>query len=82
MTHVGTLYKFSNYSREELAKMFTLSDFKKTRFYQETYAEGKVEAKISTIPSLLKLGLTTEQIAQALELDIEIVKKVAVNEEN
>nr|OEJ78955.1 hypothetical protein A5482_11700 [Cyanobacterium sp. IPPAS B-1200] len=75
-------YKFSNYSREELARMFTLSDFKKTRFYQETYAEGKIDAKISSIPNLLKLGLTAEQIAQALELDIELVKKVAENEQN
>jgi len=25
--------------------MFTLSDFKKTRFYQETYAEGKIDEK-------------------------------------
>ncbi|AUC61402.1 hypothetical protein AA637_09650 [Cyanobacterium sp. HL-69] len=75
-------YKFSNYSREELARMFTLSDFKKTRFYQETYAEGKIDAKISSIPNLLKLGLTAEQIAQALELDIELVKKIAGNEQN
>ncbi len=77
-------YKFTNYSREELAKMFTLSDFKKTRFYQETYAEGKMEgkaeAKVSSIPNLIKLGLTVEQIAQALELDLETVKNIAGNE--
>jgi len=38
--------------------------------------------KISSIPNLLKLGLTAEQIAQALELDIELVKKIAGNEQN
>lgn len=75
------VYKFSNYTREELDKMFTISDFKKTRFYQDTFAEGKaegkVEGKIETIPDLVTLGLTIEQIATALNLDVELVKKIA-----
>lgn len=74
------IYKFSNYTREELNKMFTLTDFKKTRFYQDTFsegkAEGKAEGKIEAIPNLVKLGLTPEQIAVALQLDLELVKNV------
>ncbi|MBL1210608.1 hypothetical protein [Geminocystis sp. GBBB08] len=70
--------------------MFTLSDFKKTRFYQDTYREGKIEGeiegkikgKLETIPNLLNLGLTVEQIAIALNLDLEFVKKVALSEQN
>ncbi len=64
--------------------MFTLTDFKKTRFYQETFsegkeegkAEGKIEAKVETIPNLVQLGLTIEQIATALNLDVKLVKKI------
>ncbi len=82
------VYKFSNYSREELDKMFTLTDFKKTRFYQETFSEGKeagkiegkvegkIEGKLETIPDLIQLGLTVEKIASILKLDLELVKKV------
>ncbi|MGI0481623.1 Rpn family recombination-promoting nuclease/putative transposase [Geminocystis sp. CENA526] len=75
------IYKFTNYTREELDKMFTLTDFKKTRFYQDTYKEGKIEGKIEgkleSIFNLMKLGLSIEQIAEALELDLELLKKVA-----
>jgi predicted transposase/invertase (TIGR01784 family) len=67
------VYKFPNYTREELEKMFNLTDFKKTRFYQDTITEGKLES----VPSLLKLGLSLEQIATALNLDLELVKKAA-----
>ncbi|NJN07782.1 MAG: hypothetical protein HC836_32245 [Richelia sp. RM2_1_2] len=52
--------------------MFGLSEWKKTRFYQEVREETKLE----TIPRLLKMGLTTQQIAQALELDVEMVRQV------
>ncbi len=79
------VYKFTNYSREELDKMFTLTDFKKTRFYQETFSEGKAEGekvgkikgKLETVPDLIKLGLTVEKIADILKLDVELVKKTA-----
>ena len=56
--------------------MFTLTDFKKTRFYQDTFSEGKAEGKVEAIPNLVKLGLTPEQIAVALQLDLELVKNV------
>ncbi|MBF2058228.1 MAG: Rpn family recombination-promoting nuclease/putative transposase [Cyanobacterium sp. T60_A2020_053] len=77
------IYKFKQYSREELDKMFTLTDFKKTRFYQETFADGekqgamkgKLEGKMETIPELLKLGLSREQVASALHLSIDIVNQ-------
>ncbi|MBE9215900.1 hypothetical protein IQ247_25100 [Plectonema cf. radiosum LEGE 06105] len=52
--------------------MFGLSEWKQTRFYQEVREETKLE----TIPRLLKMGLTTQQIAQALELDVEVVQQV------
>ena len=53
--------------------MFGLSELKQTRVYQEAEEEGKqegrFEAKLEAVPKLLALGLSVEQIAQALALD-------------
>ncbi|MFE1747167.1 Rpn family recombination-promoting nuclease/putative transposase [Coleofasciculus sp. H7-2] len=67
------VYKFPRVSRQEIEAMFGLSDLKQTRVYQEAKEEGKLEA----VPRFLKLGLTLEQIAEGLELDIEAVRKIA-----
>ncbi|GAX40642.1 hypothetical protein NIES4075_16080 [Tolypothrix sp. NIES-4075] len=58
--------------------MFGLNEFKQTRFYQEVFAEGKEEGKLETIPQLLALGLSIEQIAQALDLDELVVRQAAL----
>jgi predicted transposase YdaD len=68
------VYKFSSYSRQELEAMFGLTEWQKTRFYQEVKEETELETKLTTIPRLLNEGLTVEQIARILELDIEVVK--------
>lgn len=52
--------------------MFGLSDSKQTWVYQE----GRLEAKLEAVPKLLALGLTVEQIAQALDLDVAQVQQV------
>ncbi|MEH1930372.1 hypothetical protein [Nostoc sp.] len=51
--------------------MFGLTDWRQTKFYQEV----KEEIKLDTIPPLLKFGLSIEQIAEALELDVEQVRQ-------
>ncbi|MBE9038062.1 Rpn family recombination-promoting nuclease/putative transposase [aff. Roholtiella sp. LEGE 12411] len=95
------IYKLPHLSREEMAKMFGLSELKQTRFYQEVFTEGKLEGKeegklegkeegklegkeegklegkLETIPQLLALGLSIEQIAQALGLDEQVVRQAA-----
>ncbi|WP_371416157.1 Rpn family recombination-promoting nuclease/putative transposase [Aphanizomenon sp. UHCC 0183] len=65
------IYKFSTYTRQELEAMFGLTEWQQTRFYQEVKEETKLEA----IPRLLKMGLSIEQIAEALELKIEVVQQ-------
>ncbi|GBL15357.1 hypothetical protein MTo_02669 [Microcystis aeruginosa NIES-1211] len=49
--------------------------------YQEwkeaTKQEGRQEGKLESIPRLLVLGLSVEQIAQALDLDLEQVRQAA-----
>lgn len=51
--------------------MLGLDLIKNTRVYQEAQEEAKLEA----VPRLLKMGLTLEQVAEALDLDIEVVRQ-------
>jgi predicted transposase YdaD len=67
------IYKFPEKSRQELEAMLGLDDLKDTRFYKE----AKEEAKIESVPRLLQMGLTLEQIAQGLNLPIELVRQAA-----
>jgi predicted transposase/invertase (TIGR01784 family) len=75
------IYKFTELTQEEIQSMFSLSDLKETRVYQqgkeEGKQEGKQEGKLESVPSLLAVGLTVEQIAQALKLDVALVQQVA-----
>ncbi|BAY29847.1 hypothetical protein NIES2107_16910 [Nostoc carneum NIES-2107] len=61
--------------------MFGLNELKQTRVYQEAIEEGeqagKRKAKLEAVPRLLALGLTVEQIAQALDLDVAQVQQIA-----
>ncbi|MBV6628049.1 MAG: Rpn family recombination-promoting nuclease/putative transposase [Rivularia sp. (in: Bacteria)] len=85
------VYKFSNKSRQELEAMFGLTEWRKTRFYQEVREEveqelkqeveqeveqrTKIETKLEAIPRMSNMGFSVEQIAQALDLDVEVVRK-------
>ncbi|MGF2037738.1 MAG: hypothetical protein RMZ43_020860 [Nostoc sp. CmiVER01] len=53
--------------------MFELNDLRQTRFFQDVFEEGKLEA----IPHLLAFGLSIEQIAQGLGLDEQLVRQAA-----
>jgi predicted transposase YdaD len=68
------VYKFPRPSRKEIEAMFGLSELRKTRYYQEVAAEVKVRTKLESVPRLISLGLTIEQIAQALELDEALIR--------
>ncbi|HEY9610961.1 Rpn family recombination-promoting nuclease/putative transposase [Allocoleopsis sp.] len=80
------LYKFPKLSREEIEAMLALNELKQTRFYQEALEEGrqegleqgreqgKLEAKLEMVSLLLEVGLSLEEIAQRLGLDLETVE--------
>ncbi|NCQ72173.1 MAG: Rpn family recombination-promoting nuclease/putative transposase, partial [Microcystis aeruginosa W13-16] len=78
------IYKLPKMNRKEIEAMFSLSDLRETKVYQEALEEGREEgreegeltAKLNSIPRLSVLGLTREQIAQALDLEIEQVQQV------
>ncbi len=71
------LYKFPNLSREELEAMLGLDDLRQTKFAREMRQEGKQEARLESVPRLLALGLTVEQVAQGLGLTVEQVQQAA-----
>lgn len=52
-----------------------------TRIYKEAKAEGREERKtemlIAVVPLLLKIGMSVEQIAQQLNVDVEAVQFAA-----
>jgi predicted transposase/invertase (TIGR01784 family) len=73
------VYKFTQKSREEIAQMLGLSDLKQTRVYQEALEEGRIEGKLKAVPPMLTLGASLEQIAKALDLDVEQVRQAAVS---
>ena len=60
--------------------MLGLSELKQTRVYQEALEEGKQEAKLETIPRMMQMGFNLEQIAQALDLPLEVVRQVATKQ--
>ncbi len=74
------VYKFPLLSRQEVENMLKLSALKQTRVYQEALEEGREEGlragKLAAVPLLLKAGLTVEQIAEQLDIDIEAVRQV------
>jgi predicted transposase/invertase (TIGR01784 family) len=57
--------------------MLGLGDLKQTKFYQEAEQEGERKAKVESVPRLVKLGLSVEQIAEALDLSVEEVRQAA-----
>ncbi|MGI2903048.1 Rpn family recombination-promoting nuclease/putative transposase [Tolypothrix sp. VBCCA 56010] len=83
------VYKFPRMTREEIQAMFSLSELKQTRFYQEAFTEGKQEgieqgreegkreATLNAVRQFLALGLSLEQIAQGLSLSLEEVRQLA-----
>lgn len=69
------LAKLPKLSRQELEIMFGVEDLRKTRFAQELM----IEAKLETIPQLLKEGFSQEKIAAILQLDLEKVREYINN---
>jgi predicted transposase/invertase (TIGR01784 family) len=57
--------------------MFNLDIIRDTKVYQEAFEEGELQTKLKMIPILLELGLSIQQIAERLNLDVEVVREVA-----
>ncbi|UKO98677.1 hypothetical protein [Nostoc sp. UHCC 0870] len=57
--------------------MLKLNALKQTRVYQEALNEGREEGKLEAVPLLLKAGISVEDIAKQLDINIEAVRKIA-----
>ncbi|HEY9608794.1 Rpn family recombination-promoting nuclease/putative transposase [Allocoleopsis sp.] len=77
------VYKFPQKTPEEIERMLGLGELKQTRFYQEVFQEGIEEGerrgKLKAVPPMLTLGLSVEQIAEGLGLDVELVRQAAAS---
>lgn len=69
------VYKLPQKSREEIEAMFSLSELKQTKVYQEALEEGEIKAKLAAIPRMIEFGLKLPQIAQLQDLPLEVVQQ-------
>jgi predicted transposase YdaD len=58
--------------------MLGLDDFKKSRLYRGILEEGK----LLTVPLLLEVGLSVEEIARRLDVTVEQVQQAAQSQSN
>jgi predicted transposase/invertase (TIGR01784 family) len=70
------VYKFTDLSREEVEAMLGRS-LEESRVYHEIKEEGREEILAVTVPLLLKVGMSIEQIAQQTGIDVEVIRRVA-----
>ncbi|WP_318780285.1 hypothetical protein [Atlanticothrix silvestris] len=72
-------YKFPNLSVEEIEAMLDLDGFTKTYLYQSILArtkpETELETKLKLVPKCVDKGMSIQEIAELLELDVETIRK-------
>jgi predicted transposase/invertase (TIGR01784 family) len=85
-------YKFTNLSQEQVEAMLGIT-IEQTRLYQEVKAkgreegrqeglqEGEIRGKLQMVPLLLETGLSIEEIATRIGVDIETVRQAAQTED-
>jgi predicted transposase/invertase (TIGR01784 family) len=80
ITTTIVVYKFSSLSRAEVEAMLGVH-LEETRVYQEAKAEGRVEGELvgqlKMVPLLLEMGMTVEQIAERIGVDVSVVRQAA-----
>ncbi|MFN6256835.1 Rpn family recombination-promoting nuclease/putative transposase [Microcystis sp.] len=78
------VYKLPLLNRREIETMFSLDELKQTQYFQdvreearqEGREEGRLNKALEAVPRLLALGLSVEQVASALELEVEQVRAI------
>ncbi|WP_242038710.1 hypothetical protein [Chroococcidiopsis sp [FACHB-1243]] len=73
--------QFSNFNQEGIEAMLNISLLRETRVYQEAKQEGKVEGRlerdVELVTKLLQKGLSIQEVAEILKLNVEEVQKAA-----
>ncbi len=57
--------------------MLSVNLIKGTRVYQEIKDEVKEEVKTEIVPQLLQRGISVQEVADLLDLDEEVIRKIA-----
>lgn len=70
------IYKLAHLSREEIQAMLQVKDIRETRVYLEAMEEGERKATARHIANLAAKKMPVEEIATALEVEIELVREV------
>jgi predicted transposase YdaD len=68
------VYKFTSLSREEVEAMLGIK-LEESKIYQDLKEEVQAEMLTATVPILLKTGMTVEQIAEELKVEVEAVRQ-------
>jgi predicted transposase YdaD len=72
-------YKFPQFSRKELERMFNLVDIEETAVYREALSEGErkgeKKGRLEAVPLLLEAGVSVERVAEALNPDVDEVRR-------
>ncbi|MBF2009312.1 MAG: Rpn family recombination-promoting nuclease/putative transposase [Chlorogloeopsis fritschii C42_A2020_084] len=64
-------YKFPNLALEDIEAMLNLDEFKNTRLYESILEKTKLEL----VPKLIEKNMSIQEIAELLEVDVEIIRK-------
>ncbi|MCA2853497.1 MAG: Rpn family recombination-promoting nuclease/putative transposase, partial [Microcystis sp. M065S1] len=86
------VYKLPLLNRREIETMFSLDELKQTQYFQDVREEarqegieegreegieqGRLNKALEAVPRLLALGLSVEQVASALELEVKQVRAI------
>ena len=68
-------YKFPNLTLEEIEAMLDLDEFTKTRLSESILAKTEVETKLKLVSKCVEKGMSIQEIAEFLEVDVETIKK-------
>ena len=74
------LYKFPRLSREEIEAMFSVSDLKKTKVYQEALQAGREEGRLEVAREMLANGMPIEVVQKMTKLPLEELQKIAATD--
>ncbi len=69
--------RFSEFNREEIRKMFQLTDIRKTAVWQEACEEGKTLAKQEMVHNCLAKSMSVKEIAELLKIPVKEVRRLA-----
>ncbi|TRV11512.1 MAG: DUF2887 domain-containing protein [Microcystis flos-aquae Mf_QC_C_20070823_S10D] len=80
------IYKLPKLNRKEIEKMFSLSDLRETKVYQEALEEGKEEGKEEKARQIalkmLSAGFPIPEIAQFTDLSPDAIEELQRQQHN